>query len=159
RTPARPDRGARSPTPRPARRGPSAARPGSRPTAAASPRATPAHPMGPRSASSRRPAPSARPSPLWPPPPTPPPSTPPHRATAQASQQAFAVLVAGSVVGPFPPAGISFQSYATAAFTVAAGAHTISFQGLDTAGGDNTAFLDAVAVAPVGAPVIGDQGF
>ena len=32
------------------------------------------------------------------------------------------------------------------AFTVAAGAHTITFQGVDTAGGDNTAFVDDVSV-------------
>ena len=38
---------------------------------------------------------------------------------------------------------------------VIAGAHTITFQGLDSAGGDNTAFLDQVAVAPS----IGDPGF
>ena len=33
------------------------------------------------------------------------------------------------------------------AFTVAAGTHTIAFQSLDSAGGDNTAFIDAVRVA------------
>jgi len=44
---------------------------------------------------------------------------------------------------------------------VTAGAHTVSFVGLDTAGGDNTAFLDAIslAIAPSGAPTIADAGF
>jgi hypothetical protein len=48
------------------------------------------------------------------------------------------------VVGTFTPAGTSYQAYVTATFTVAAGAHTIAFQGLDSAGGDNTAFVDYV---------------
>jgi hypothetical protein len=30
------------------------------------------------------------------------------------------------------------------------GSHTITFQGLDTAGGDNTAFLDNVQMVSVG---------
>ena len=52
------------------------------------------------------------------------------------------MLVDGMVVGTFTPSGTSYQSYSTAAFTVTAGSHTIAFQGLDTAGGDNTAFVD-----------------
>ena len=57
------------------------------------------------------------------------------------------MLVDGNVVGTFKPTGTSYQTYATAAFTVTAGAHTIEFLGLDTAGGDNIAFLDAVSAA------------
>src|SRR5208282_4036207 len=53
----------------------------------------------------------------------------------------------------------SYQSYSTASFTVTARTHTITFQGLDSAGGDNTAFLDQVAVAPASASSIGDPGF
>ena len=52
------------------------------------------------------------------------------------------MLVDGTVVGSFTPSGTSYQSYTTAVFTVTAGAHTITFQGLDSAGGDNTAFID-----------------
>jgi hypothetical protein len=62
------------------------------------------------------------------------------------SHQDFEVLVDGSVVATFTPSGTSYQSYSTAAFTVTAGSHTIAFQGLDSAGGDNTAFIDAVAI-------------
>jgi len=62
-------------------------------------------------------------------------------------------------VGTFTPSGTSYQSYSTAAFTVTAGALTIKFQGLDSAGGDNTAFLDQVAVAPASTSSIGDPGF
>jgi hypothetical protein len=62
------------------------------------------------------------------------------------SHQNFEVLVDGSVVGVFTPSGTSYQRYTTPVFTVTAGAHTIAFQGLNTAGGDNTAFVDQVAI-------------
>jgi hypothetical protein len=32
-------------------------------------------------------------------------------------------------------------------FTVGAGSHTITFQGLDSAGGDNTTFIDSIMIA------------
>ncbi len=80
-----------------------------------------------------------------------------QRGNFHASKQDFSVLVDGAVVGTFTPSGTSYQSYTTAAFTVAAGAHTITFQGLDSAGGDNTAFVDAVARVIVNP--IGDAGF
>jgi hypothetical protein len=57
------------------------------------------------------------------------------------------VLIDGSVVGTFSPSSTSYQSYSTAAFTVTGGTLTITFQGLDSAGGDNTAFLDAVTIS------------
>ena len=63
-----------------------------------------------------------------------------QRGNFRASRQDFRVLVDGVVVGTFTPSGTSYQPYTTAAFTVAAGSHTITFQGLDSAGGDNTAF-------------------
>ena len=56
------------------------------------------------------------------------------------------VLVDGVVVGTFTPTGTSYRSYTTAAFTVTAGSHTIAFRGLNTAGGDNTAFVDAITL-------------
>ncbi len=65
-------------------------------------------------------------------------------------KQNFAVLIDGATVGTFTPSGTSYQSYSTPAFTVAAGTHTITFQGLDSAGGDNTAFVDAISLAPAG---------
>jgi hypothetical protein len=55
------------------------------------------------------------------------------------------VLIDDKVIGTFTPSGTSYQSY-TVAFTVTAGAHTIKFQGLDSAGGDNTVFVDQVAI-------------
>ena len=62
------------------------------------------------------------------------------------SHQNFEVLVDGTVVGTFKTTSTSYQTYTTAAFTVTAGTHTIEFLGLNTAGGDNTAFIDAVSV-------------
>ena len=78
-----------------------------------------------------------------------------QRGNFGVSQQNLEVLIDGSVVGTFTPSSTSYQGYSTASFTVTAGTHTIEFQGLDSAGGDNTAFLDQVAVAPS----IGDPGF
>ncbi len=78
------------------------------------------------------------------------------------SQQDFQVLVDGTVVGTFKPSGTSYQTYTTVPFTVTAGAHTITFQGLDGAGGDNTALIDQVVAFPsllVAEPPIADQGF
>jgi subtilisin family serine protease len=80
-----------------------------------------------------------------------------QRANYQASRQNFRVLVDGVVVDTFTPSGTSYQSYSTSAFTVTAGSHTIAFQGLDSAGGDNTAFVDSVIDAKPG--LIGDPGF
>ncbi|WP_435016083.1 hypothetical protein TA3x_003643 [Tundrisphaera sp. TA3] len=81
-----------------------------------------------------------------------------------AGDQDFRVLVDGVEVGVFAPSSSSFQAYRTATFTVGAGSHTITFQGLNSRGGDNTALVDAVAVASAappssGAPALGDGGF
>jgi hypothetical protein len=69
-----------------------------------------------------------------------------QRGNWQESEQDFQVLVDDVVVGTFTPADTSYRAYATASFTVSAGTHTITFKGLDTAGGDNTAFIDAVQI-------------
>jgi hypothetical protein len=55
------------------------------------------------------------------------------------------------------PGGPSYRSFVTPAFTVTAGAHTLTFQGL--AAGDTTAFIDAVAASPVTLEPVGDAGF
>ena len=68
-----------------------------------------------------------------------------HRGNNGVSKQDFEVLIDGRVVDTFTPSSTSYQSYSTVAFPVAGtGTHTIKFQGLDSAGGDNTAFIDAV---------------
>jgi hypothetical protein len=78
----------------------------------------------------------------------------------QPAQEDFKVLVDGNVVGTITPSGTSYQSYTTGPFTVTAGSHKIMFQGVDTAGGDNTALIDQVVLVEVaGQPPIADQGF
>jgi hypothetical protein len=70
------------------------------------------------------------------------------RGNVGVSQQNFNVLIDGSVVGTFTPTSTSYQTFSTAAFTVTtAGPLTIGFQGLDSAGGDNTDFIDAVSIS------------
>ena len=86
-----------------------------------------------------------------------------QRANLGLSTQDFQVLVDGAVVASFLPQGIGYQPFSTASFNVGTGSHTISFKGLDSTGGDNTVFIDAVAVAyPPStrqAPTVGDAGF
>jgi hypothetical protein len=80
----------------------------------------------------------------------------------------FELLVDGVVVGSFKPTGATYLTYTSPTFTVTAGSHTIAFLGLDTVGGDNSAFLDNISVTappppvppPVnGIPVVSDSGF
>ena len=87
-----------------------------------------------------------------------------QRANYGTSREDFQVLIDGNVVATFKPTSTSYQAYTTSTFTVTAGTHVIMFLGLDSAGGDNTIFLDALTVAvfvasapPV--PVVGDAGF
>jgi len=72
-----------------------------------------------------------------------------QRGNYQASNQTFQVLVDGTVVGTFTPAGTSYAEYSTDSFTVASGPHTIEFAGIDPNGGDNTVFLDEVSLTAV----------
>ncbi len=66
------------------------------------------------------------------------------------SAQDFNVLVDGAVAAHFQPPATTYGPLATPSFTVAAGSHTIAFTGLNTAGGDNTCFIDQVAVVAGG---------
>ena len=70
-----------------------------------------------------------------------------QRGNFGVSKQNLEVLIDGKVVGTFTPSSPSYQTYSTVVFTVIAGAHTITFQGLDSAGGDNTAFIDDVSIS------------
>ena len=82
-----------------------------------------------------------------------------QRGNFGTSKENFNVLIDGSVVSTFTPTGTTYQSYTTAVFTVTAGTHTITFQGLDSAGGDNTAFVDQIAFTSNSSATIGDPGF
>jgi len=91
-----------------------------------------------------------------------------QRGNVQAGGQTFQVLLDGRVIASFNDlAGNNYTSVTTSSFTVAAGSHTIAFQGTDLHGGDNTVFLDQVAIdqQPAGlddsgweTPVVGDGG-
>jgi O-glycosyl hydrolase len=72
-----------------------------------------------------------------------------QRVQWQNGQQDFAVMIDGAVVATFNPADGAYTSYTTGAITLTAGTHTFTFAGLDTAGGDNTAFIDNVRLLPV----------
>jgi uncharacterized repeat protein (TIGR01451 family) len=85
-----------------------------------------------------------------------------QRATYQSSSQTFQVQIDGSVVGTFTPGSTSYASFTTGVFTLAAGIHIIGFAGQNPNGGDNTAFIDQVALtAPPPPPPsqLQDPGF
>ena len=77
----------------------------------------------------------------------------------QFSDQTFQVLVDGAAVGTFNNlASTAYAQLTTSTFTVTAGVHTVTFQGTDLNGGDNTVFLDQVTInqPPQG---LADPGF
>ena len=73
--------------------------------------------------------------------------------------QTLQVLVDGTVVGTFNTvAGTAYAPLSTSSFTVAAGAHTVTFQGTNLNGGDSTILLDQVAITQQQTG-LGDSGF
>jgi len=71
-----------------------------------------------------------------------------QRAKHQASSQEIAVVLDGVQVDAITPSSTSYASYETLSFAVTTtGMHTIAFVGLNPTGGDNTAFLDDVAIS------------
>ena len=81
-----------------------------------------------------------------------------QRPADQTHYQEIQVLVDGVQVGLVTPSSTTYGSYQTSNFTVTAGTHTIQFVGLNPLGGDNTAFIDEVAIAPA-ANSISDGSF
>ena len=75
------------------------------------------------------------------------------------STQSFKVLVDGNLVGSYSPNSPSYVSFVSNTFALAAGQHTISFQGLNSYG-DATDFLDQIQLTQT-APVsnFSDSGF
>lgn len=62
------------------------------------------------------------------------------------TRQNFNVLIDGNNVGTFATTNTSYQSFTTNAFQVQAGSHTITFQGLNSLGGDSTSFIDNITI-------------
>ena len=57
----------------------------------------------------------------------------------------FVVLLDNKVIGTFKPGSTSYADFSVS-FVTSAGTHTLGFFGLDSAGGDNTAFIDNVRI-------------
>lgn len=72
-----------------------------------------------------------------------------QRANGNNGGQSVAVMVDGDTVSTFTPSGSSYATYTTNAFTVTSGMHTVWFMGLNTKGGDNTAFIGSASIQPV----------
>src|SRR5207244_2960635 len=68
-----------------------------------------------------------------------------QRTTALTDSGFESPALAGDVVGPFHNlAGTGYTALTTSAFTLEAGSHTVTFQGTNLAGGDNTVFIDDI---------------
>jgi len=72
-----------------------------------------------------------------------------QRANYQASLQTINILLDGVVVGTVTPTDTTYLGYNSNSFTATTGLHTIAFVGLDLLGGDNTAFIDQIAIAAI----------
>ena len=82
-----------------------------------------------------------------------------QRSNFGASSETFQVLVDATVVGTFNNLGATtYSQLSTTIFTATAGLHTVTFQGTNINGGDNTVFLDEVSVVQPPVGVI-DPGF
>jgi RHS repeat-associated protein len=79
-----------------------------------------------------------------------------QRGNASNGGQDFDLYLDSTLLGTFRPAGTSYSTMSTSAFTTTAGTHALRFVGRDSAGGDNTAFIDAVQIT--GTVGIADAG-
>ena len=68
--------------------------------------------------------------------------------------QDFDVYLDSTLLATFRPASSSYSTLSTPVFTTTAGSHTLTFQGRDSSGGDNTALIDAVRVTAASGNVI-----
>nr|MBA3949971.1 DUF642 domain-containing protein [Acidobacteriota bacterium] len=69
-----------------------------------------------------------------------------QRGNWQASRQDFQVYVDDRLVGSYTPGGTAYDAFTTASFTATASSHVVRFVGRDSAGGDNTVFIDRVRI-------------
>ena len=68
-----------------------------------------------------------------------------YAAQRKKNNEDFQILIDGQVVGTFTPDSFKYKQYSTSSFTVSVGSQVLTFQGIDSKGGDNTAFIDVVA--------------
>lgn len=64
----------------------------------------------------------------------------------------FEVLWDGTSIGSFTPISTGFATYYTASFVATAPTARLTFQAIDTLGGDRTAFLDSIQIIPAPEP-------
>lgn len=79
-----------------------------------------------------------------------------QRGNSSNGGQDFDVYLDTTLLGTFRPASTSYSTLSTAPFTTTAGTHTLKFVGRDSAGGNNTAFIDTVQIT--GTVAIADAG-
>ncbi len=82
-----------------------------------------------------------------------------QRGNSNQVGQDFGVYLDNTLLGTFRPAGTGWVAMSTAAFSTTAGAHTLKFVGIDSSGGDNTAFIDAVRVTGAAGLLVAGSGF
>jgi RHS repeat-associated protein len=70
-----------------------------------------------------------------------------QRGNGSHGGQDFDVYLDATLLGTFRPPGSVYAEMSTAVFTTTSGTHTLKFVGRNTAGGDNTAFIDDVRLA------------
>jgi hypothetical protein len=76
------------------------------------------------------------------------------------NHQTFNVLFDGDVVGIFENFNSNtYVPLSTDAFSASPGSHTITIEGTNLAGGDNTVFIDQTGISQVSPPVFSDPGF
>lgn len=64
----------------------------------------------------------------------------------------FQVFVDNTPLGTFKPLGTNYVAAAANIFTATAGTHTLKVVGLNSSGGDNTAFIDNIQISPATQP-------
>jgi RHS repeat-associated protein len=79
-----------------------------------------------------------------------------QRGNSSNGGQDFDVYLDSTLLGTFRPASTSYSTLSTTPFTTTAGTHALKFVGRDSAGGNNTAFIDAVQIT--GTVGIADAG-
>jgi cell surface hyaluronidase len=70
-----------------------------------------------------------------------------QRGNAPSNNQTIEVLFDGTAIGTFSPSGTGYTAFTTSNITATAGAHALTFLGLNPKGGDNTAFIDDVVLS------------
>jgi sugar lactone lactonase YvrE len=77
-----------------------------------------------------------------------------QRRTSILNTQRIGVFVNGVSVGTLIPTSPAYATLTTGSFPLAKGTHVVEFRGINPNGGDNTAFIDSVAITSAQSPAI-----